>query len=516
MGVSAGDGRLAVSWLAPDGFTESDIRGYRLRWKGPGQQYSNTERWDVAQERHYVIEGLANGAEHFVQIAAGHSDGFGEWTEASGTPFTVPGAPAAVNVAEGDAYLALWWTAPWDGGSPITGYRLRWKGPGEQYSDTGNGDSIDGASPTVYMVEGLANGTDHRVQVAAVNAAGRGAWQEASGTPFTVPGAPASLSVAPVNGGLSVAWDAPWDGGSPITGYRLRWKGPGEHYSDTERQTAVTDLADLSHAITGLANGTEHSVRVAAATAAGSTGPATEQSGVPRTVPGRPGPLAVHSLDESLVLSWDPPASDGGSPIAGYRVQWRGPGEQYSDTERRADTVQPRHQITGLDRGSEYTVRVAAVNVAGPGPAVEAPAALASRPGPPRSLTVVPSNGSLEVTWSAPESEGGSPIVEYHVMWRGAGEDYDASDCSFRRVEVRGHSELYAAVGPLSNGISSDVRVVAVNDDGPGTPADASGTPADAPGPPRSLTAGAVEGPRPGLRRRGPPGRGGRSRASQP
>lgn len=66
-----------VSWLPPPG-GGLDVFVYRLRWKGPGQGYSDAERWDTTEALSYEITDLANGAKYHVQVAAGvRGVGFG-------------------------------------------------------------------------------------------------------------------------------------------------------------------------------------------------------------------------------------------------------------------------------------------------------------------------------------------------------------------------------------------------------------------------------------------------------
>ena len=92
---------------------------------------------------------------------------------------------------------------------------------------------------------------------------------------------------------------------------------------------------------------------------------------VAATVPGTPQRLNVTVHDTgALEVSWEAPASDGGSTITGYNVQWKESADSWTtsaDVSEETANGTP-HTITGLTDGVEYTVRVMAVNNVGEGP----------------------------------------------------------------------------------------------------------------------------------------------------
>ncbi|MHB8605595.1 MAG: fibronectin type III domain-containing protein [Thermoplasmatota archaeon] len=100
------------------------------------------------------------------------------WGSADGA--TVPGAPSGLTATGGDTKVSLSWTAPTDGGSAITDYKIyRGKSSGgEVYvADTGGAN-------TSYVDTAVANGVTYYYEVSAVNAIGEGAKSaEASATP---------------------------------------------------------------------------------------------------------------------------------------------------------------------------------------------------------------------------------------------------------------------------------------------------------------------------------------------
>ena len=93
-------------------------------------------------------------------------------------PPTVPEAPSNVTATPGDGQVTLSWTAPPDGGSPITGYVI---GGGGTCTPTP-------ATATSCVVTGLTNGVAVNFTVAAVNGVGTGpAATSPTVTPFAQP-----------------------------------------------------------------------------------------------------------------------------------------------------------------------------------------------------------------------------------------------------------------------------------------------------------------------------------------
>ncbi len=92
---------------------------------------------------------------------------------------------------------------------------------------------------------------------------------------------------------------------------------------------------------------------------------------VAATKPGVPGRLNVFPHDAgALDVYWEAPASDGGSAITGYKVQWK---ESADSWDTPADVSEATasgtiHTITGLTDGVEYSVRVLATNGVGDSP----------------------------------------------------------------------------------------------------------------------------------------------------
>jgi titin len=108
---------------------------------------------------------------------------------------TVPAAPGNFNASPGDSQVALTWTAPSDGGSPITRYEV----------SSNNGSSwVTASSNSNHTFTGLNNGTSYTFKVRAVNAIGNGAEATTTATPvaaivLTLTVSPGTLSFSSAN-----------------------------------------------------------------------------------------------------------------------------------------------------------------------------------------------------------------------------------------------------------------------------------------------------------------------------
>ena len=490
--VVADDESLTVRWSSPSDDGGSSVTGYEVEWSDDGFGLI-LGSWSAAPDQlELYITQLTNGVEYSVRVAAANSVGESRWATARSTPGSVPGSPTDLALQVQDRALQVSWNAPGnDGGARITGYRLQWRPDDDRFAASDPTSTVAGGVRS-HRIGSLINGTTYHVRLRAINGMGAGPWSTppASAIPAAVPGAPREMEVEPGNQQLTVTWQSPADdGGSPVGEYLVQWKGPGEEFSETERRATVSALR---HEIANVDAGSTYAVQVRAVNLVGA-GPPVSGSGVPFTVPGAPTSLALRAGEDNLLASWDEPDDDGHSPITGYLVQWKDPDQEFSETERRATVTAPRHQITGLTGSTEYTVQVAAINAAGTGAAVAGSLALSGEPAAPTSLAVTALNQNLVVTWQPPE-EGSDEVSEYRVLWKGTGEDYDDSACSHRRQTVSPGGELKAYIGPFSNGVSYDVRVIAAKQDGSTAMADITGIPVAIPGRPEGLGAYSVDG----------------------
>jgi hypothetical protein len=196
---------------------------------------------------------------------------------AAGAP-TAPGAPTGVSAVAGNGSATVSWTAPSNGGSPITGYTITPYISGSAQTPT----TITGSPPaTSTTISGLTNGTAYTFTVKATNAVGTGSDSTASSavtpTAPTAPGAPTGVSAVAGNGSATVSWTAPSNGGSPITSYTIT---PFAGITPQPTTTITGSPPATSTTITGLTNGTSYKFTVRATNAIGTGPDSTLSNGV--------------------------------------------------------------------------------------------------------------------------------------------------------------------------------------------------------------------------------------------
>lgn len=130
-----------------------------------------------------------------------------------------PDAPTGVAATRYVGAARITWTAPYEGGSPITGYTV---------TASSNGATCTTAGATTCAITGLPSSST-TFTVVANNAAGSSAASAPSTavtpggtTSMVVPTKPATPTIkAYLSGAVQAKWTAPTDGGAPIKSYTV-------------------------------------------------------------------------------------------------------------------------------------------------------------------------------------------------------------------------------------------------------------------------------------------------------
>ena len=172
--ATAGNGQVSLSWSPSSGSAPISYSVYRGSASG---SESPTPVVSGLTGTSYVDTGLANGTTYYYEVRASNSSGSSGFSaEASATPTappTVPGAPANLTAASARGKgITLTWSAPSNGGSPITSYTLyRGNSAG---SELAYGSVACSSSTCTFTDTNTKKGTLYVYQVAAVNSVGTG------------------------------------------------------------------------------------------------------------------------------------------------------------------------------------------------------------------------------------------------------------------------------------------------------------------------------------------------------
>ena len=240
-----------------------------------------------------------------------------------------------------------------------------------------------------------------------------------------------------------------------MTGYTVTvTPGSNKVKIDTARTTEAT--------IDTLSNGTEYTFAVSATNEVGDSSESRSSNAVTPsarvTAPDSPTDVTASGGDGKATITWSVPASDGGSPITGYKVT-ASPGGSTVDVDSGRTT---NATITRLTNGTSYTFTVRATNTigdsgeSGPSRSVT-PAVRATVPDAPSGVAATAGDEKATVTWNVPVSDGGSRITGYTISVS-PGRLTASSVGPDTSAEVRG----------LTNGVEYTFSVAAINDVGTG------------------------------------------------
>ena len=607
--VASGNGQLTVTWDEPDEIGNVAITGYVVQYRKTSENSWTTSSAAVQDETdsqtnittyNTTISSLDSSTEYDVRVRAQNSvtlqdeDNY-NWAEDDGQ--TIPDSPGNLQVAPGDAKLTLTWEAPPPSGSiNINGFIVQHKKAADS-----SWDSLTLSAGTLERtISNLDNGDLYSVRVRAVNTAVLDDeddynWAEGDGTPrpdpivtgITVPdstktqtSAIATVTIdnetdesqtvhlqyrkntesgwtvetpktaestdtsvdfdlrplignttyvveawlaatedtkesvefttAPVKPDpptnvrvtdtgdekITVAWDVPSDGGSPITGYKVQWKLTSQDNWDTytEREDP-DDQSPYTIENENLENGERYDIQVVAANDVGDSDPSGEVEGVPSAPPDPPTSVQVSDHgDKWLEVTWTEPTDKGGLPTT-YIVQWKWGDDDFS-TSNQATPVTSPHKITNLKNGRLYAVRVLAENDRGKsGTSNTDTGTPMTKPQPPTGVNIKEyGNEFLKVGWTAPEESGGSDLTEFKVQWKENTVSNWDSPYEKTVTAVSEQTDYETTMSSLANGTKYNVRVLAVNgntntdDNTSKTSNIASGTPSTNPLAPTAVT----------------------------
>jgi hypothetical protein len=282
------------------------------------------------------ITGLASGITVYVSVTGTNSSGTSlpSAPRKAGATASVPSA-SVVSASARDRAAVITWSAPNNGGSPITRYIVRTYagatgglplGPGCVL----NAPSVGVQPATTCTISGLNNGDTYYVNVQAINAAGNGLYStRAAVTPRPAPNAPRNVSVRSASTtSLAVTWQAPTSNSGPAASSYTATAYASTANNAPALATCPASAPALTCTITGLTLNTDYYISVTATSSTG-TGSASSPRvrAVPGIVPGAPNLTVVNQIASSggggnnrgrLQAVWTAPAAAGTRPVASY------------------------------------------------------------------------------------------------------------------------------------------------------------------------------------------------------
>jgi alpha-tubulin suppressor-like RCC1 family protein len=257
--AAAGSSSATVTWAAPSSNGYSAITSYTVVASPGGPQATVQYPATTA-----TVSALTPGTSYTFTVLATNAAGNGPASAPSNAvvPYTTPGAPASVSATASLLSVTVTWGAPSSNGySTISSYTVT--------ASPGGASSTVGGTTTTATFNNLVGGTTYTFSVYASNAAGNG---PASNSPAVnlVPGAPTGVTANFGSSSASVSWNAPANGGIPISSYSVyasqNGVGGGGPVAVVSGSTTQVNLPGLSN------NGYSYRIVVFAANAYG-TGP---------------------------------------------------------------------------------------------------------------------------------------------------------------------------------------------------------------------------------------------------
>lgn len=322
----------------------------------------------------------------------------------------LPSPPSGVSGLPGDRQVTLTWSAPIDGGDPISEYRVYFaNNSGGPYSLAGS------SSATSLVVSDLTNAQIHYFVVTAVNGIGESAYStEIAVIPSGTVSPPQNLTATAFSSRVELTWQPPLsDGGGVLQKYFIyRSLTSGSGFELLGENTTSLGFTD-----TDVVNGITYFYYVTAFNGFKESDPSGEVSATPKGEPTEPLNLeSTLSSSNTILLNWSAPLSDGGFIITEYRIY-------------RADIsggpyvlIGTNDSKTGFEDSSvvnlaTYYYAVAAVNSFGEGAkSNELRVKVARVPFRITNVSIASDFNRVDLNWTAP-NDNGYPIL-YYLIYR--------------------------------------------------------------------------------------------------
>uniref|UniRef100_A0A3P8SSW1 Titin n=1 Tax=Amphiprion percula TaxID=161767 RepID=A0A3P8SSW1_AMPPE len=405
-----------------------------------------------AKISHYIVEKREQKRMAFTSVCLPAST---DQVKVSEAPLP-PGKIVLVDVTRHTVTLS-WEKPDHDGGSKITNYIVEMQPKGdEKWTVCSEVKALEAT------IEGLTTGEEYSFRVIAVNDKGR-----SDAKPLAAPVVVKDITMEPiinllfntysVKSGDDLKIDVPFKGRPQP---EVSWKKDGQVLKQTTRVNVLTSKTSSKIVIK---DATKEDVGKYEITLTNSVGTKTGEISV--IILDKPGPPSNIKVDEVsadfICLSWDPPTYDGGCQINNYVVEKR---DTTTTTWQivSATVARTSIKVSRLTQGTEYQFRIAAENRYGKSHAIDSAPVVAQYPfeppGSPTNLHVTHATKTgMLVVWGRPASDGGSPVIGYHVECK------DQSSILWTKVNRGLLAEAQFKMTGIEEGLQYQFRVYAEN-----------------------------------------------------
>lgn len=466
---------ITIGWNEPVSDGGNEVIGYHIERKERSSIMWHKISKSLVRGNIFRTIGLEDGVAYEFRVMAENLAGIGKPSKASEAilaldPVDPPGQPMPTFVNKN--VITIQWTKPeYDGGFKITGYTVeKREHPAGRWIRANFTNIIE----TVFTVSGLTQDTSYEFRVMARNSAGA----------VSVPSDPSDpiickddiieprimvdaifKDIVLLKAGESFRLDADI-AGQPTPS--MVWTKNGKEVENTMKlDVKFTELTTtLTNKDSVRSDGGEFVLT------------ATNVGGFAKHVfkvkvldrPGAPvGPLKVSNVTaENCLLTWAPPADDGGAKIERYIIEKR-ESSRLVWTNVVTDLHATQYKVSKLLKGNEYIFRVMAVNKYGQGEPLDSEPTIADNPyvvpDPPENPEVTAiTKDSMVIMWQAPKCDGGTPITNYNI------ERKDRIGLRWVKCNKRKVKELQFKATGLVVGHEYEFRVTAENAAGVSAP----------------------------------------------
>lgn len=347
----------------------------------------------------------------------------------STTTFNIPGPPTNVGAIGGNkAALVTWTNSDYNGGSPIRSYAINVVPIGAPPNVL---PYIFTTSSYPATIPYLLVDTSYVFSVFSVSDVGT---SDTSGTSNVIhtygyPNPPDNLSITRdlSNSKVTLSWSPPrYNGLTDITGYDIVSSDNIINYSLTA--SPIDGTVPTTVTITGLTNGTNYTFYIYSRNVVGRSVTYSSTTATPGTNPNAPINIYADPSNQSAMVYWTD-GFNGGSPILSYDITSVRVYYDASSGTYNLDKINPAlgiitpnitsnpAYIVGLQSDASYVFFIKSKNYFGYSPfsSYSSITHTFSIPDIPKNVVAFSGVRSIQVFWSKPVTDGGSPVIAYSI-----------------------------------------------------------------------------------------------------